>query len=80
MTLSPTFASMRGRGHCPLIPMVVFSYCPSGFVVNQPAVKLYTRVAAEAYEQKQNVLKYRKLDKERAMAPLYVVRICDSCT
>lgn len=44
--VSPMFASMRGIGHCPLMPMVVRSKAPSGFAVTQPTLKSCDTVAA----------------------------------
>ncbi|KAK5629246.1 hypothetical protein RRF57_004960 [Xylaria bambusicola] len=47
MTLSPTFASIRGIGHSPLMPMVGLSNAPSGLAVTQPMLKSYVTVAAD---------------------------------
>ncbi len=46
MTLSPMFASIRGIGHCPLMPMVGLSNAPSGLAFTQPMLKSYVTVAA----------------------------------
>lgn len=73
ITLSPTSASMRGRGHWPLIPMVVLSNWPSGLAVTHPVVKLYTRVAADAEENQNAKHRKRKLDKESTMMSLFLL-------